>query len=166
MSTQPAASSSSPVVRMGLTALIAFSLDQFSKMFVLHGLDLANVQAIPVWSPYFNLLMAWNKGVNFGFLSSFDVRWLLVVFSIAVSIGLVVWVLGQRGWMLPLAAGLVAGGALGNALDRVIHGAVVDFINMSCCSIRNQYAFNIADVLIIFGALLIMFGHENKQLEK
>lgn len=160
MPTHIASIFSSPVVRMSCAALLAFMLDQLSKTFVLHGLDLGLVQAIPVWPPYLNFLMAWNKGVNFGIFSSFDFRWLLVVLSIAVSIGLAVWTRDKRGWMLPLAAGTVIGGAMGNALDRIVHGAVVDFINMSCCGISNPYAFNVADVLIIFGVVLIIIGHE------
>ncbi|PWF48845.1 signal peptidase II [Massilia glaciei] len=154
---------SSPTVRMCFAALLAFSLDQLSKIVVLHVLDLAVVHTMPVWPPYLNFLMAWNKGVNFGIFSSFDFRWLLVALSIAVSIGLAVWTRDKRGWMLPLAAGTVVGGALGNALDRVIYGAVVDFINMSCCGISNPYAFNVADVLIIFGLVLFMIGQDKEQ---
>ncbi len=55
-----------------------------------------------------------------------------------------------------LAAGLLVGGALGNALDRVLHGAVADFLNMSCCGIRNPYAFNLADVGIFAGAIALV----------
>ncbi len=56
-------------------------------------------------------------------------------------------------------AGLIVGGAIGNALDRVIFGAVADFLNMSCCGINNPYAFNVADIAIFFGAFgLVLFG--------
>ncbi|MEO7496600.1 MAG: signal peptidase II [Massilia sp.] len=162
MQTPPAAAASTPILRMALAALLAFGLDQFSKVAMLHWLDLGSVLKIPVWPAYLNFLMAWNRGVNFGFLSHFDGRWLLVVFSIAVSLWLTAWVRHQRGWVLPLATGAVVGGALGNALDRVIYGAVVDFLNMSCCGFNNPYSFNIADVLIVVGMLVIAFGHERK----
>lgn len=151
---------------MGLTALIAFSLDQLSKFAMIHWLDLASVHTVKVWPPYLNFVMAWNKGVNFGFLSNFDVKWLLVAFSIAVSIGLAVWVRDKRGWLLPVATGAVIGGALGNAVDRAIYGAVVDFLNMSCCGISNPYSFNIADVLIACGMVVIAIGSENKAISK
>ena len=150
------------MLRMTLAACIAFGLDQLSKVAVLQWLDLASVHAIEVWPPYLNFLMAWNRGINFGILSSFDGRWVLVAFSIAVSLALAAWVRNKQGWMLPLATGAVVGGALGNALDRVIYGAVVDFLNMSCCGIINPYAFNIADVLIVVGMVDIAIGHEAK----
>lgn len=143
---------------MFLIALLAFLCDQLPKLFVLRALDLAAVNVIPVWAPYFNLLMAWNKGVNFGIAGQFDLRWVLIAFSVVVSIGLAWWVRDKKGWIFPLAAGLVAGGAFGNAIDRVVYGAVVDFLNVSCCGIRNPYAFNIADVLIVLGAALLVFG--------
>ena len=153
-----------PVLRMALAALIAFGLDQLSKVVVIHWLDLASVQSIKVWPPYLNLLMAWNTGVNFGFLSHYDARWLLVVSSVAISLVLIAWVRNKRGWLLPLATGAVVGGALGNALDRVIYGAVVDFLNMSCCKIHNPYAFNIADVLIVGGMVVIALGHQTNEV--
>ncbi len=57
-----------------------------------------------------------------------------------------------------ISAGLLVGGALGNVIDRVIYGAVADFLNMSCCGIENPYSFNIADIAIFAGALgLVLF---------
>ena len=57
-----------------------------------------------------------------------------------------------------MAAGLLIGGALGNSLDRLIYGAVVDFLNMSCCGIENPFVFNLADVAIFLGAIGLMFA--------
>lgn len=151
-----------PVLRMAISALIAFSLDQISKVVIIHWLDLASVQTIHVWPPYLNFVMAWNKGVNFGFLSNHDGHWFLVAFSITVSLGLTAWVRNKCGWILPLATGAVVGGALGNAFDRVIYGSVVDYLNMSCCGINNPYSFNVADILIICGTVFIAISHETK----
>lgn len=145
---------------MVITALIAFGLDRLSKIIVLDRLDLASAQKILVWPPYFNLVMAWNKGVNFGFLKNFDARWVLVAVSIAASLALAWWVRGKRGWQLPLAAGAIVGGAIGNAYDRVAYGAVVDYINMSCCTIDNPYSFNVADVLIFGGVIALVLAQE------
>jgi len=150
------------MLRMALAALIAFSLDQLSKFAIIHWLDLPSAHTIGVWPPYLNLAMAWNTGVNFGLLSNFDAHWLLVAFSIAASVVLIGWVRNKRGWILPLATGAIVGGALGNAFDRVIYGAVVDFLNMSCCGINNPYSFNIADVLIACGTLLIAIAQQPK----
>jgi signal peptidase II len=57
-----------------------------------------------------------------------------------------------------IAAGAIVGGALGNALDRAIYGAVADFLNMSCCGIANPYAFNVADIGIFAGAITLALG--------
>ena len=148
------------MLRMALAALIAFGLDRLSKVVIVHGLDLVSVHRIPVWPPYLNFVMAWNKGVNFGFLNAFDARWVLVAISVVVSVALALWVRNKSGWMVPLAAGAIIGGALGNAYDRVVYGAVADYLNMSCCAIDNPYAFNVADVLIFGGAIVLMWGHE------
>lgn len=147
-----------PMLRMAVSALIALSLDLFSEVVIIHWLDLPSVHTIQVWPPYFNLVMAWNTGIDFGLLSNYGGRWLLVVFPIAVSLGLTAWVRNKRGWLLPLATGAVVGGALGNAFDRVIYGAVVDYLNMSCCGINNPYSFNVADVLITCGTVFIAIG--------
>jgi signal peptidase II len=96
--------------------------------------------------------MAWNKGVNFGFLKDFDARWLLVAISIAASLALTLWARNKSGWVLWLASGAVVGGALSNAYDRGVYGAVADYLNVSCCTINNPYSFNVADVLIFGGA--------------
>lgn len=149
-----------PMLRMAIATLSAFGLDRLSKVVIVHGLDLESVHRIPVWPPYLNFVMAWNKGVNFGFLNAFDARWLLIAISIVVSVALALWVRNKSGWMVPLAAGAIIGGALGNAYDRAVYGAVADYLNMSCCSINNPYAFNVADVLIFGGAIVLMWGHE------
>ena len=153
---------STPIRKMALAALIAFSLDQLSKQAMLGWLDLATVHRIAVWPPYLNFLMAWNPGINFGVLGDYGARWVLVAVSVAVSLWLAVWASTQHGWLVPLAAGAVIGGALGNALDRVMYGAVVDFINMSCCGMHNPYAFNLADVWIAVGMVVIAVGHEKR----
>lgn len=149
-----------PVLRIAFAALIAFGLDRLSKIIIVHRLALASVQQIPAWPPYLSFVMAWNKGVNFGFLNGFDARWLLVALSVIASVALTVWARNKPGWMLTLASGAVVGGALGNAYDRVAYGAVADYINMSCCGIHNPYSFNVADVFIFGGVLFLVIGLE------
>jgi signal peptidase II len=58
--------------------------------------------------------------------------------------------------------GMIVGGALGNALDRVVYGAVADFLNMSCCGIQNPFTFNVADIFIFAGAFAIVIFDEKK----
>lgn len=147
--------------RLWITAVAIFALDQIVKVLVVQVMNLRSVGAIDVWSPYLNLRMAWNRGVNFGlFANDADVvRWVLVGVALAISAWVVIWMRRERqGPRAMIAAGLLVGGALGNAVDRVIYGAVADFLNMSCCGFDNPYAFNVADISIFAGALgLIAF---------
>jgi signal peptidase II len=148
------------LIPIAISSLIAFGFDRLSKIMIVQWLDLASVGHIPVWPPYLNFVMAWNKGVNFGLLKDFDARWLLVAFSIAASLALTSWAYKKSGWPLALASGAVVGGALGNAYDRVVYGAVADYINLSCCTVSNPYSFNVGDVLIFGGAAFLVFGRE------
>lgn len=154
----PAPSPARPILRrVALAAGLVFALDQATKWVVVHGLDLGNLLRIEVWPPFLTLIMAWNRGVNFGLGAGGPdmMRWLLVGVALAISVGLISWVLRRGALGLAAAVGVVVGGALGNALDRVIYGAVADFLNMSCCGIVNPYAFNVADVAIFLGAVVI-----------
>ncbi|TCP39735.1 signal peptidase II [Rhodovulum marinum] len=150
----------------GITALLVFALDQASKLYIVQGLGLAERLRLDVWPPYLNLRMAWNRGVNFGLLSNdTDLgRWILIGVALAISAGVTVWLMrGAHRPVALVAGGLLVGGALGNVVDRLVYGAVADFLNMSCCGIDNPYAFNVADIAIFAGALgLVAFtGREN-----
>ena len=145
-------------------AALAFAVDQLSKLIVVHLMDLKTVGVMAVAPPYLTFRMGWNEGINFGLLSGAGARWLLIALAVVVSALLLRW---ARGFPRPLgqvAAGLVIGGALANALDRLVYGAVADFLNISCCGIRNPYAFNIADVFIFAGAFgLIIWADDPKK---
>ncbi len=152
-----------PLLRTAVGAAVAFGLDRLSKILIVHWLDLASVGMIEVQPPYLVFQMAWNKGVNFGFFNDHDSGWGLVVVALVVSLGLAIWVRNERGWPRPLAVGAIVGGALGNALDRVIYGAVADYLNMSCCGIKNPYSFNVADVFIFCGAFLLIISGRTRR---
>jgi len=147
--------------RLSLYALLALILDQASKLWVLKGLNLASVEKIEVFPPFLNFHMAWNTGVNFGLFAAN--KWILIALALAICVWVVLWVRrGMNAWG-QLFAGLLLGGALGNVIDRVIYGAVVDFLNMSCCGIDNRWSFNVADAAIFVGAFgLILFAKDNK----
>jgi signal peptidase II len=145
------------MLRVLIAAVIAFGIDRVSKIIIVERMDLASLQVLPVWPPYLQFVMAWNKGINFGLLVAFDARWLLVVFSVAISLALALWARNKAGRVVPLTSGALIGGALGNAYDRVVYGAVADYLNVSCCGIHNPYSFNVADVLI-FGAAAVLIG--------
>jgi signal peptidase II len=144
-----------------------FLLDQISKFYVVHMLELDRVTRIEVWPPFLNLHMAWNTGVNFGFLAgnSNVARWALIFVALTICCFVILWIWRDRPSKRGLiSAGLLIGGALGNVVDRVIYGAVADFLNMSCCGFSNPYAFNVADISVFAGALgLAFWGGAQKQ---
>lgn len=148
---------------MWWTAFWIFLLDQATKWLVVHRLDLMARQSIDVLPPYLNLRMAWNRGVNFGLFADFDMRWVLIGVALAISALVILWKRRDGGSRLShVAAGLLVGGAIGNVVDRLLYGAVADFLNMSCCGIENPYAFNVADIAVFVGAIgLVILGGES-----
>lgn len=147
-------------------ATVAFAIDQMSKVAVVHMLDLKTRLALDVVPPLLNFRMGWNRGVNFGlFAQDSDVtRWVLIALALGISAWLVHWARRLPRPIARVSAGMIVGGALANALDRVIYGAVADFLNMSCCGIQNPFTFNIADIFIFAGAFgLVFFADETKK---
>ena len=149
-----------------ITAAVTFALDQISKVFVLHALGLLSRGVLDVFPPYLTFRMAWNQGINFGLLASDadTTRWILIGVALAISVWIAVWMHRERpGRWGQIAGGLLIGGALGNVIDRLIYGAVADFLNTSCCGIENPYSFNVADIAIFVGAVgLILFTGKSK----
>jgi len=150
-------------------AAAIFVLDQASKWFVVFHLNLINLGAIDVFPPYLNLRMAWNYGINFGLFAADSpaTRWALIAVALAICTGVVFWLYrAQVGLLARISAGLLLGGALGNVVDRVLYGAVADFLNMSCCGISNPYSFNVADISIFAGAIGLAFFAEGDAQRK
>ena len=144
------------------TIAVTLIADQASKYWVIERMALDQRLFIPVIDPYLNFAMAWNTGINFGLLGSDNDIMRYVLSGVAVLISVFVWLWvrreGANRWM-QIGAGLLIGGALGNVIDRLRWGAVADFINMTCCGLRNPYSFNIADAAIFAGAFaLILFS--------
>ncbi len=135
-------------------ATVTLVLDQLSKAWVLYGLKLPEVAQIPVL-PFFKLSMVWNRGVSFGLLASDGIgRWLLSLFSLIVAAALIWWARSSTRPRLSIALGLLIGGAIGNAIDRIRFGAVVDFLDFS--GLMFPWVFNIADAAITIGVILLL----------
>ena len=150
------------------TATLTLAADQISKAAVVHGLNLKTVGRIEVLPGLVEFRMAWNRGVNFGLGASGSelLRWGLVVLAVAISAWVIWWVRHERlATRAQIFAGLLVGGALGNVVDRLLYGAVADFLNVTCCGIDNPWSFNIADIGVFAGAigLALFTGHSQPQ---
>ncbi len=144
------------MLRLGLVvALATLVLDQLGKWAALAGLDPAD-PPLHV-TPFFNLVLVWNRGVSFGMFNSggASAPWLLSGLALAVVVGLVVWLRRSDQLLTGLGLGLVIGGALGNVIDRIRFGAVVDFLDFHLAS-YHWPAFNLADAGICVGAVLML----------
>ena len=142
------------VAIIGTLVIVSFGLDQLSKLYVTETLQLGwGSPPYLVFPPYLQFIYAENEGINFGI--PLAGRWVLIALSVAISAALLIWALRRKNISISVGAGLVIGGALGNAWDRLTHGAVIDFLNMSCCGIHNPYSFNVADIAIFGGAIWI-----------
>jgi len=149
-----------------LTAAAIFALDQITKFIVVQGMDLYSRHEILVLPPWLAFRMAWNQGINFGLLShgSDLARWLLIGLAVAISAWVWLWVRREpHDAIVKVAAGCLIGGAMGNVLDRILYGAVADFLNMSVPGLDNPYSFNVADIAIFAGAIgLVIFAGREK----
>lgn len=149
----------SPWAFMGLSlAALIFLLDQASKWFVLSQL-MAPPKTLPITS-FFNIVLAWNRGISFGLLSSshpYSV-WILALIAIAFASILALWVWRAETKLTALAFGLILGGAIGNLLDRIRFGAVTDFLDFHFYG-YHWYTFNIADSAIVIGVGLIILAY-------
>ncbi len=148
------------------SAFWAFLVDQITKYIVVHWMRLAQLHSIDVLPPLLNFRYGENRGINFGLFDgdSDATRWILIFFSLVVCVVVAVWV---RRWhpgrWMQVSAGLLIGGALGNVVDRLVYGYVLDFLNMSCCGIDNPFVFNVADIFIFAGAIgLVLFERRDK----
>lgn len=146
----------------GLAAFV-FVADQLSKYWILYVYDLPSRFSTPIAGP-FSLTMVWNRGVSFGlFRADADlVRWLLTLFSICVAIGLAIWVRKAHRPLLGLGLGLVIGGAIGNAIDRIRFGAVVDFLDFQRLGFF-PWVFNVADSAITVGVVFLLLDSLRKE---
>jgi signal peptidase II len=151
-----------PHLREGIIAGIATLLiDQASKLWLLFVFDLANRGVVKV-TPFFDLVLAWNVGISFGWFQndSLLAQAVLTVIKAVAVIVLAIWMARSRNRLATLALGLIIGGAIGNAIDRVFYGAVVDFALFHVQiggNTFNWYVFNLADVAIVAGVAALLY---------
>lgn len=144
----------------GLAGVIAaLFADQASKLTMLYAFGFASMsptERIPVL-PFLSLVMAWNRGVSFSMFSAHSSLGVaaLVVFEIVVIGALGYWMWTSARRLLALGLGLVIGGALGNLIDRLVHGRVADFFDLHAFG-HDFFACNLGDVAITLGVMLMV----------
>ncbi len=138
-------------------ALVVFGLDRLIKWWVEAKLHLAHVGVIDLL-PFFDLRWAQNFGVSFSLLSaeSVEMRWLLVLLTGAIALGVLAWILYEKAMPEIAALALVLGGALGNIFDRASHGYVIDYADLHFGTVRPFQIFNLADAAISIGVVIIL----------
>lgn len=138
-------------------ALVVFALDQLTKWLVAGPLELQSVRQI-VLLPIFNLSWTENYGISLGLLNAETEtgRWMLVAVTGAIALGVAVWIGREKQRGDQLALGMVLGGALGNILDRVRFGYVVDFADLHFGDFRPFLVFNVADAAISIGVVILL----------
>jgi signal peptidase II len=149
-------------LRPGVIAGIAVvALDQASKLWLLFVFDIAHRGAVKV-TPFFDLVLAWNVGISFGWFqndSQIAQIVLMIIKAVAVIV-LAIWMARSRTLIATVALGLIIGGAIGNAIDRFAYGAVVDFALFHVQiggNTFNWYVFNLADVAIVAGVAALLY---------
>ena len=144
--------------RFGIAFAAAILIaDQATKFIVLQVMDLSPGVAIPV-TRFLDLSLTYNRGISYGLWpQDSDLgRYVLIAISFAAAGFFVIW-LGRTGSrLIAVALGLLIGGALGNAVDRLIHGAVVDFVSLHAFGWR-WYVFNVADSAIVAGVVGLLY---------
>ena len=151
-----------PLSGFGLViAVLACAIDQASKFWLLYGLDLAARSHVAL-TPFIELVLTWNTGISYGLFQQQGVvgQWALLAFKAAAVVFLWVWLARAPSRLTAAALGLIIGGAVGNAVDRLHWPGVLDFvlfhIETAAWSFR-WYVFNLADVAIVAGVFGLLY---------
>jgi signal peptidase II len=153
-----------PLTRFGVAvALIVCAIDQASKLWLLNVFDLANRGIVHITS-FLDFVLTWNTGISYGlFPQESDLgRYVLLALKIAAVLVLWVWLARAELKLTALALGLIIGGAIGNGIDRVLYGAVADFVLFHVTTKSFNfvwYVFNLADVAIVAGVIGLMYEY-------
>ena len=148
--------------RLGLiAAVLTVAADQASKLWLLFGFDLPSRGTVNIL-PFLDFVMVWNTGISYGLFPQDGTvgQWVLFAIKIVAVVLLLVWLFRAGSKPTALGLGLIVGGALGNAVDRVAYGAVADFVlfYVATATYRfNWYVFNLADVAIVAGVAGVLY---------
>ena len=149
-------------LRLGVAAAVgAAAIDQAVKLWLLYGFDLPGRGRVMLTS-FLDLVLAWNTGISYGLFQQTGPlgQWALLALKVVAVLLLLAWLVRTQSRLSGVALGLIIGGAIGNAIDRLIHGAVMDFVlfHITTASWTFQwYVFNLADAAIVAGVIGLVY---------
>jgi signal peptidase II len=147
-----------PLSPLGLgIAVLTVLADQASKVWMLYVYDIGAKGSVALTS-FFDLVLVWNQGISYGLLPQESAlgRLGLILFAVAASLALVVWLARIDSRLAAASIGLIIGGAIGNAIDRIAYGAVADFFSLHAFGYQ-WYVFNVADTAIVVGVVGLLY---------
>jgi signal peptidase II len=144
-----------------IAALAVVAIDQATKLWLLHVFDIANRGTVKI-TPFFDLVLLLNTGISYGWFQNESATGQVILLAIkgAAVVVLAVWMARSRSLLATVALGLIIGGAIGNAIDRLAYGGVVDFALFHVQiggKPFNWYVFNMADVAIVAGVAALLY---------
>ncbi len=151
-----------PLSAFGLIiAIVTGVLDQGSKLWLLDGFNLAERGRVALM-PFLDLIVIWNTGISYGLFQQqgLSALWALLAFKVAAVVLLWIWLARASSRLTAVALGLIIGGALGNAIDRLHWPGVMDFVlfHVETASWRfTWYVFNLADIAIVAGVVGLLY---------
>jgi signal peptidase II len=142
-------------------ALVAAAIDQATKLWLLFGFDLG-ARGVVTLTPFLDLALVWNTGISYGLLRQEGPlgQWVLLALKAAAVVLLWIWLARTSSRLTALSLGLIIGGAIGNAIDRLAYGAVADFVLFHVTTATfsfKWYVFNLADVAIVAGVIGLLY---------
>lgn len=141
---------------LGIAALTVLA-DQAHKAWMLYVYDIGAKSSVAL-APVFDLVLVWNQGISYGLFPQEEAagRFGLILFALGASLALAAWLAHIESRLAAASIGLIIGGAIGNAIDRIVYGAVADFFSFHAFGYQ-WYVFNIADAAIVAGVVGLLY---------
>lgn len=138
-----------------ILALLVIALDQATKWWMLEVV-MQPPRVIEI-TPFFNLVLAWNRGISFGMFNNDSPHnaWILPMIALVIIGALAIWLVRAERAIVAIAIGMIIGGAIGNLIDRLRFGAVADFLDVHAFGFHWP-AFNVADSAITLGVITLL----------
>jgi signal peptidase II len=147
-----------PLSPLGLgIAVLTVLADQANKAWMLYVYDIGAKGSV-AFTSFFDLVLVWNQGISYGLLPQESAlgRLGLILFASAASLALIIWLARIESRVAAASIGLIIGGAIGNAIDRIVYGAVADFFSLHAFGYQ-WYVFNVADTAIVAGVVGLLY---------